>query len=91
MNAAIPGHIYESEEIYVLACRHPAKTVHPDLADPVNRQHPVAERLGMQRVQLLVLEFPSPAEILLCHVIPPVHYVRGWHVGVAEATGASPS
>jgi hypothetical protein len=59
-HATVPGHVDEPDQATSTSSAHPAEAVAMHLAVPVIFQNPMAERLGMQGVQLGVGEASTP-------------------------------
>lgn len=61
VHGAIPGDVDEADQVIVFPGAHPAQAVPVHLCPPVIVCHdPMAEALGMQRVERLVAETPAP-------------------------------
>src|SRR6266566_2224292 len=59
-HAAVPRHVHEADELVPVAGTDPAEALPLDLAPPVIVDHAMAEALGMQGVDLGVLEVSPP-------------------------------
>lgn len=60
VGAAVPGHVYESHEIAIQACAHPAKADPAKLLPPIAFPDIVLEAFGVQDIQFCVLEHRPP-------------------------------
>jgi len=78
VDATIPCDVHETDELAAVSRADPAKAVPPDLSLPVVREDAMAETLGMQRVDLGVLEVSAPVirnvhrTIVSPNTVPPI-------------------
>lgn len=60
MDSTIPCNVYESDQFFRSTGADPTKAVPVDLCPPVILEHPMLEAFGVETVDFIALERPSP-------------------------------
>jgi len=68
MHEAVPDDVDEADETIPVSRRHPSEAVFADECVPIVFELAVFERIGMETVDLIIGEVPTPLVSNLCHM-----------------------